>query len=30
MIAQRGWTLVRVYWDHMSGAKVDQPGLKDP
>jgi DNA invertase Pin-like site-specific DNA recombinase len=27
MIAQRGWTLVRVYSDRMSGAKENRPGL---
>ena len=27
MIAQRGWTLIRVYSDRMSGAKENRPGL---
>ena len=27
MLAQRGWTLVRVYSDRMSGAKENRPGL---
>ncbi len=27
MIAQRGWTLLRVYSDRMSGAKENRPGL---
>ena len=27
MIAQRGWTLVRVYSDRMSGAKENRPGI---
>jgi len=28
MVAQRGWSLVRVYSDRMSGAKESRPGLK--
>jgi DNA invertase Pin-like site-specific DNA recombinase len=27
MLGQRGWTLVRVYSDRMSGAKENRPGL---
>jgi Resolvase, N terminal domain len=27
MIAQRGWILVRIYSDRMSGAKENRPGL---
>jgi len=27
MITQRGWTLIRVYSDRMSGAKESRPGL---
>jgi DNA invertase Pin-like site-specific DNA recombinase len=27
MIAQRGWTLIRVYSDRMSGASDSRPGL---
>jgi DNA invertase Pin-like site-specific DNA recombinase len=27
MVAQRGWTLTRVYSDRMSGAKENRPGL---
>jgi DNA invertase Pin-like site-specific DNA recombinase len=27
MIAQRGWTLIRVYSDRMGGAKENRPGL---
>ena len=29
MIGQRGWTLVRVYSDRMSGAKENRPGLNN-
>jgi|SRR5579871_3737362 len=29
MIAQRGWTLSRVYSDRMSGANGNRPGLND-
>ena len=25
---QRGWSVVKVYSDRMSGSKVDRPGLK--
>ena len=27
MIAQRGWTVVRVYSDRMSGTKENRPGM---
>jgi DNA invertase Pin-like site-specific DNA recombinase len=29
MISQRGWTLIGVYSDRMSGAKENRPGLND-